>query len=209
MSTKNPCLLRVIAVGAGAVLTLGVSTGVAAAQTGSLESGFGLDIESVLSPAGELFPEPGSLDEAVSAAHAGSEDGSSDARGEAQRALPPPSGSGSAGGGDAGGGDAGGAAGGSAAGGGSAGGGVTGVPGAGSLDPIQPGLGAGAATDPGSPIPGVLGSGSAGPDPDPDRPGAGTDTSAGAALTALIAMTDGQREGGPGPAQLPPLPPLR
>lgn len=206
MSTKNPCLLRVIAVGAGAALTLGVATGVAAAQTGSLESGFGLDVESVLSPAGELLPEPGSLDEAVSAAHAGSEVGSSDARGEAQRALPPPSGSGSAGGGDAGGGDVGDAAvGGSASGGGSAGGGVTGVPGAGSLDPIQPGLGAGAATDPGSPIPGVLGSGSA----DADRPGAGTDTAAGAALTALIAMTAGQHEGGPGPAQLPPLPPPR
>lgn len=188
MSTKSPLILRVIAVGGGAALVLGVSAGAAAAQTGSLESGFGLDVEAVLSPVGELLPEPGSLEEVVSDANAGSEPGSSGDRGEKQRALPPPSGSSSVGGG------------------------TVGVQGAGSLDPIQPGLGAGVATGPGSPVPGVLGSGSgdpAGTGPGPDRTGAGADTVPGAALTALIAMTGEVGEGGPGPAELPPLPPPR
>lgn len=116
MSTTSPLVLRVIAVGGGAVLILGAVAGVAAAQTGSLDSGFGLDIDSVVSPAGELFPDLGSLDEAVSATNPGAEAGSPDARGEKQRALPPPVGSSSAGG-------------------------ETAVAGTGSLDPIQPGLG--------------------------------------------------------------------
>lgn len=192
MSTKKPFVLRAFAIGGTAVLALGVSTGVAAAQTGSLESGFGLDVESVLSPAGEIFPDPGSLDEAVSSANAGSEAGSSDARGEAQRALPPPSGSGAAGGDPAGG---------APAVSGSAGGGVMGIPGAGSLEPIQSGLGAGDSTEPGTPTPGALGAGTGAV----DRPGAGADT----ALTALLTMTGGQGEVGTGSAELPPLPPLR
>lgn len=203
MSTKSLLILRAIAVGGSAALALGVSAGVAAAQTGSLESGFGLDIDSVLSPAGELLPDPGSLDEAVSGANAGSAAGSPDIRVEKQHALPPPSGSDSSGGGSGGATAAGGTGTGSgAAGSGSAGGGVTG---AGSLDPIQPGLGAGVATGPSSPTPGVLGSGSG----DLDRTGADANTPPGAALTALITMAGGHGEDGSGPAELPPLPPLR
>lgn len=180
MSTKSPLALRIIAVGGGAVLALGASAGVATAQTGSLESGFGLDIDSVLIPAGELSPGPGSLDEAVSPASSGAEAGSPDARGERQRALPPPSGSSAAGDGSA-------------------------VAGTGSLDPIQPGLGVGIATGPGAPAPGALGSGFG----DLDRPGAGADTAPGAALTVLTTMAGGLGESGPGPAQLPQLPPPR
>lgn len=196
MSTKSPLLLRAIAAGGSAVLALGVSTGVAAAQTGSLEAGFGLDVESVLSPPGELFPDPGSLDEVVSDAKAGSAEGSSDARGEAQRALPPPSG-GSAADGSTGGGPVVG---------GSAGGGLAGIAGGGSLEPLQSVLGADSTADPDAPTPGVLGSDS-GPGGGPS--GADAATAHGAALTVLTEMTGGQGEDGAGAAGLPPLPQSR
>lgn len=188
MKSKSSFIFRMVATGGGAALALGVSVGVSAgvatAQTGSLESGFGLDIDSVLSPAGDLFPDPGSLDEAVSDAGAGPGAGSSGAREESQRALPPPVWSGSSGAGPAGAAAAGvtGAgvtgAGGAAAADGSAGAGAMGVPGAGSLDPIQPALG----------------------------PGPATDTTPGAALTALITLTGALDEGGASSAGLPPLP---
>ena len=196
MKSKSSFIFRMVATGGGAALALGVSVGVSAgvatAQTGSLESGFGLDIDSVLSPVGDLFPDPGSLDEAVSDAGAGPGAGSSGAREESQRALPPPVWSGSSGAGPAGAAAAGvtgagvtGAgetgAGGAAAADGSAGAGAMGVPGAGSLDPIQPALG----------------------------PGPATDTTPGAALTALITLTGALGEGGPSSAGLPPLPPPR
>ena len=183
MKSKSSFIPRMVATGGGAALVLGVSVGVSAgvatAQTGSLESGFGLYIDSVLSPAGDLFPDPGSLDEAVSDAGASPGAGSSGAREESQRALPPPGGSGSSGAGpaeaaaagDTGAGDA-------AAADGSAGAGTMGVPGAGSLDPIQPALG----------------------------PGPATDTTPGAALTALITLTGALDEGGASSAGLPPLP---
>lgn len=198
MSMKNPLHLRVIAVGGSAVLALGVSTGVAAAQAGSLGTGFGPDVESVLGPTGDLFPEPGSLDEVVSDAQAGSAADSSDARGEAQRALPPPSGSGSAAGGPVVDGSRAGAP---------AVGALTGIEGVGSLEPLQLGLGAGDAAAPDAPDPGLLGSGSGhagGP-----VSGAGAATAHGAALTALLGLTGGYDEGGVGAAELPPLPPLR
>lgn len=190
MTTKSPLILRAVVLVGSVGLALGGSTALAAAQTGSLDSGFGVDIESVLGPVGELLPEPGSLDEAVATASAESEAGSADARGAAQSALPSPSAAGSSGRG-------------------------IGIPGAGSLGPLPAGLGEGDGRDAGSAVPGVLeqapakagtdGRGSVGP-------GAGSGAESGAGITAVIVMAGllaEPGEGAPGAATLPPLPPVR
>ncbi len=196
MSMTNPLHLRVIAVGGGAVLALGVSTGVAAAQTGSLGSGLGPDVESVLTPPGGLFPEPGSLDEVVSDAKSSAAAGSSDARGEAQRALPPPSGSGSWDGDPVAGGSQAPAP---------AVGAPPGIEGVGSLEPLRTVLDADGGADPDAAPPGLPGSGAG----RADATGSDAATAHGAALTVLLAMT-GERDGGAAAAaELPPLPPLR
>ncbi len=181
MSTTRLLILRTSAASGAAVLALAGMAGAASAQTGSLESGVGQGIESVLGPVGEMLPGSGSLDEAVSDARAGAGPGggtdpgagrgpdagvgpgagSSEAPGGAQRAFPAPFDSPAVA--------------------------------AGSLDPLPSALGPGAATGPDPAALSAL-------EPVSD-PGAG--------LTAVAVMVDVLAGGGSDmvdPVELPPLP---
>lgn len=192
MSTKHPLPLRAVALGGGVALALGLSTAVASAQTGSLESGFGLDIDSVLSPVGESLPEPGSLDEVVSGAAAASGAALDGARERARSALPSQARDGSSGGGSADGGSD--------------------APGVGSLESLPAVLGQAPPVAAGSVDPGVLDPVTAGPaSPAAPGPGAGPGIELGAGITAVLTMAGLLPEpgpGAPGSAGLPPLPPV-
>lgn len=99
MSAQYSLILRPLVVGGAAVVALGAMAGVATAQTGSLDSGFGLDVDAVLAPAGGQIPRLDAIDEAVSAAGATVEAGLAGAREQARILLPPPVGGGAPGGG--------------------------------------------------------------------------------------------------------------
>lgn len=98
MSSKNSLTHRLLAVCGLVFLAMGAPAGLAAAQTGPLDTIPGLDFDAVLERGLEVMPETGSLDEAVSAGQAAaaagpdlaSPSGSADVRNQDQQALPPP-----------------------------------------------------------------------------------------------------------------------